>query len=243
MLINEHTALLSPKALLVPYSTHHVPAYHIWMQDAELQQLTASEPLTLDEEYDMQRSWRQDGDKLTFIACLPPTTTQAAEAGPSNRSSIIATHDDAPANMIGDVNLFLCEDDEQDEGAADADAAEPVPLVGEVEIMIADRAARARGHGRAVLATFLDYVLRNVSAIAAEYSRQDGRVRGCSISFLRVKIGAENARSIRLFESVGFGKVSETPNYFGEIEMRWYFREGGRMAEGQRFVELPYVLP
>lgn len=32
------------------------------MKSPELQQLTASEPLTLEQEYDMQRSWREDGD-------------------------------------------------------------------------------------------------------------------------------------------------------------------------------------
>lgn len=32
------------------------------MKSPELQQLTASEPLTLDQEYDMQKSWREDDD-------------------------------------------------------------------------------------------------------------------------------------------------------------------------------------
>lgn len=36
--------------------------YHGWMKSVELQQLTASEPLTLEQEYDMQRSWREDAD-------------------------------------------------------------------------------------------------------------------------------------------------------------------------------------
>jgi hypothetical protein len=40
------------------------------MQSEELLSLTASEPLTLDEEYAMQRSWREDPDKCTFIVLL-----------------------------------------------------------------------------------------------------------------------------------------------------------------------------
>ena len=71
--------------LLVPYSAHHVPKYHEWMKDPvgavssryryeshdqqEIQLATASEPLTLDQEYAMQQSWRADADKLTFIIC------------------------------------------------------------------------------------------------------------------------------------------------------------------------------
>lgn len=40
------------------------------MKDPELQELTASEPLTIDEEYDMQKSWREDGDsnfQISFV--------------------------------------------------------------------------------------------------------------------------------------------------------------------------------
>lgn len=44
------------------------------MKSKELQKLTASEPLTLEEEYKMQKSWRDDADseiykntKLNFI--------------------------------------------------------------------------------------------------------------------------------------------------------------------------------
>lgn len=32
------------------------------MSDSELQKLTASEPLTLDQEYEMQETWRSDED-------------------------------------------------------------------------------------------------------------------------------------------------------------------------------------
>ena len=32
------------------------------MKSKELQELTASEPLTLEEEYEMQKSWREDDD-------------------------------------------------------------------------------------------------------------------------------------------------------------------------------------
>ena len=42
--------------------------YHDWMQSPELLEQTASERLTLDQEYEMQQSWFQDeNSKLNFI--------------------------------------------------------------------------------------------------------------------------------------------------------------------------------
>ena len=37
------------------------------MQSEEIRELTASLPLTLDEEYQMQQTWLDDKDKCTFI--------------------------------------------------------------------------------------------------------------------------------------------------------------------------------
>ena len=36
---------------------------------------------------------------------------------------------------------------------------------------------------------------------------------------LKVKIGSKNEKSIKLFQSIGFIKVEEGPNYFGEFEL------------------------
>jgi hypothetical protein len=44
----------------VPYHADHVPLYNAWMQTPELLELTASEPLSLEEEYENQVSWRED---------------------------------------------------------------------------------------------------------------------------------------------------------------------------------------
>ncbi|XP_049888079.1 alpha/beta-tubulin-N-acetyltransferase 9 isoform X2 [Pectinophora gossypiella] len=63
MKLNSNTEIIGQKVMLVPYRDYHVPKYHIWMKSEELQKLTASEPLTLDEEYEMQKSWREDEDK------------------------------------------------------------------------------------------------------------------------------------------------------------------------------------
>jgi len=54
------------------------------MKDPALQEATASEPLTLAEEYDMQRKWAEDEDKCTFILLdksLPDTPGTGAHGG------------------------------------------------------------------------------------------------------------------------------------------------------------------
>ncbi|KAK2571860.1 N-acetyltransferase 9-like protein [Acropora cervicornis] len=60
MKVNGSTILEGERIVLVPYKREHVPRYHEWMQSAELLEQTASERLTLEQEYDMQRSWFQD---------------------------------------------------------------------------------------------------------------------------------------------------------------------------------------
>lgn len=95
MKLNAQTAIWTDLLVLVPYRASHVPTYHGWMQSAELQQLTASEPLTLPEEFDMQQSWLQDDNKCTFILL--------------DRLTFERTRDQQKS-MVGDVNLFLLGD-------------------------------------------------------------------------------------------------------------------------------------
>ena len=127
MKTNARTAVWTELLVLVPYRACHVPKYHGWMQSAELQQLTASEPLTLSEEYAMQQSWLNDDNKCTFIVL----DRAALEGG-----------GDQLAAMVGDVNLFLLDDPA---GAAEA------------EVMIAERWARGTGRGRQAAAAMLRY--------------------------------------------------------------------------------------
>ena len=67
MRLNENVVVVGSRVVLVPYKKHHVVKYNSWMQKKELQELTASEPLTLEQEYEMQTSWHLDDKKLTFI--------------------------------------------------------------------------------------------------------------------------------------------------------------------------------
>lgn len=129
MRVNEDTLLEGKNVVLVPYNADHVPRYHQWMESQELQQLTASEPLTLEQEYDMQRSWREDDDKCTFIIL------------DKQRWSDPAVQEEQC--MVGDVNIFLTDPSD--------------PSLAELEIMIAEPGYRGRGLGKEVTRMMICY--------------------------------------------------------------------------------------
>jgi RimJ/RimL family protein N-acetyltransferase len=181
------------------------------MQDPTLQAATASEPLTLEEEYAMQRSWRNDHDKLTFIICLP------VSSDPASTSNIKAEEHDSSARMLGDINLFLFSSEPSGEDPKENMAQ---GVQGEIELMIADSSHQRKGFGRAALVAFLYHVLKNWSSISKEYLPNSPTKGNGHLDYLRVKINETNDRSVKLFQSVGFEQVGEA-NYFGEIELRW----------------------
>lgn len=199
------------------------------MQDEEIQKATASEPLSLDAEFAMQRSWRSDADKLTFIVC-----THREDA---SLSTVVGGKHDAPERMVGDVNLFLYDEDEDEDrdaeedaspkvDAAHADPARPHQAIGELEIMIASKPHRGKGLAQETLRAFLNYIQTRLSGIASEFAGP----RGMALKYLRVKIDKENVRSLRLFERLGFVRTSAEANYFGEVEMRTLV-VGGRLRD------------
>ncbi|KAJ3499183.1 hypothetical protein NLG97_g549 [Lecanicillium saksenae] len=209
MKVNQNTSISGAKALLVPYEAHHVVKYHGWMQDPDIQEATASEPMTLEEEYENQQSWRTSADKLTFIICEPVASTE---------TTIIAKKQDSDDHMIGDVNFFLYADDEEDNGSA-SDS-----LVGEVDVMIAAKEHRGKGYGEAAVRNLLLYIQKNLDAILREYS-QGGATK--PLRALMVKIQESNKGSRALFEKLGF-KQTGTVNYFGEVKMVFEWNGGVR---------------
>lgn len=133
MRINDNTCLVGENVLLVPYKEYHVPKYHDWMKSEELQHQTASEPLSLDEEYAMQRSWHLDENKCTFIIL--------------DKKKFGETEDEI-VSMIGDTNLFF-----SDETLREAEA----------EIMIAERSARGKRRGWEAMLLMLRYGIQELN--------------------------------------------------------------------------------
>ncbi|XP_021949779.1 N-acetyltransferase 9 isoform X2 [Folsomia candida] len=128
--------IFGERVVLVPYRREHVAKYHDWMGDAEILHLTGSERLTLQEEFEMQKTWEEDADKCTFIILNRDLYEKSA---------------DEVHSMVGDTNLFLnSNDDNHDE------------TVGEIEIMIADKKFRRKGLASEALKLMMDYARQNL---------------------------------------------------------------------------------
>ena len=113
--------------LLVPYRHKFVAKYHSWMKDPFLLESTASEPLSLDEEYEMQRLWRDDPRKCTFIVLAKPCDEISSELD----------------CMAGDVNLFMNDRDDK--------------FNAEIEVMIAEPRHRRHGFASEALKLMIHY--------------------------------------------------------------------------------------
>ncbi|KAK6529731.1 hypothetical protein TWF281_008893 [Arthrobotrys megalospora] len=219
MRLNESVAIITNKLAFVPYEASHVPTYSEWMSSESLREATASERLSLPEEYAMQESWREDADKLTFILSLPSTGIKSlgvSDDTTRKRYIVVEGVDDEPSNLVGDVNLFLYEDDEE-EGIEGEE--QRISMIGEIELMIARDECQGQGLGKVAVLVFILYVLHHQREILMQDMiryEKGGKI----LKYLRVKIGKENVRSLGLFHKLGFVKTTEEPNYFGEWELR-----------------------
>ncbi|KAF4659059.1 N-acetyltransferase 9, partial [Perkinsus chesapeaki] len=109
-----------------------VDTYNSWMANSEeLRTETESELLTLKEEYEMQASWREDPDKLTFIVL-------DREVEPDPNLGHIADG----GGMCGDVNCFVSEITD-DDAYPDRTIKE-----GEISVMTAVPSSRHKGIAR-----------------------------------------------------------------------------------------------
>ncbi|KAL5110763.1 N-acetyltransferase 9-like protein [Taenia crassiceps] len=176
------------------------------MQNRELQVLTASDPLSLEEEYEQQKNWLEGSDRVTFILLeksrLPtigapvPVSIPAAESPTSHTLVAVQGRSVCDAEveaMIGDVNFYRI----PDSGSERDDAFE-----GEVSVMIAEASSRGRGLAIQALAGVLLYVehffRRSVTAIVAKVSLDNEP----SLRFFKNKLGFVERRRNACFNEV-----------------------------------------
>ena len=203
------------RVVLVPYEKRHVAKYHEWMLDPWLREMTASEPLTLAEEYEMQVSWALDDAKCTFIVCAAAEAKVDGVGGEGDASGSEGGAFSVPtARMIGDVNLFLSQvdvdeydrvEDEDDDGVIDWGPPPPPPtptlLQAEIDVMIAAPAARRRGNARAAVLLMVRYGVRTLG-----------------VQRVVAKILVANEASLALFTKIGFVERRRVEGY-GEVHL------------------------
>ncbi|KAJ3122728.1 N-acetyltransferase 9 [Nowakowskiella sp. JEL0407] len=178
MKINANLVIKGSKVSLVPYKEEHVPTYHDWMQSPYLQELTASEPLTLAEEYEMQQSWHIDENKLTFIIVSPSFN--------ENRVGISSRF----GGMIGDVNLFFLS----------PPPTPPAPSLPELEIMIAEASAQNQGAGIQGSALMMYYAMESLNVVG--FRIKIGMKNLPSLRMFTIKFGfVEESRS-EIFQEI-----------------------------------------
>lgn len=112
------------------------------MSNKEIQELTSSEPLTLDEEYEMQINWLNDIDKLTFIVLSKELYEKSMSMNKIEQEIY---------SMVGDVNIFL---------STDEDKEDELKTVAELEVMIVDKINRGRGYGIESIRLMINYALK-----------------------------------------------------------------------------------
>ena len=173
MKLNWTTKIVGEKVILVPYCQKHVEKYHQWMKNEELQDLTGSEPLTLEQEYEMQKTWRDSDDKCTFIIL--------------HKETFFRENDENKA-MIGDTNIFLRREDSEE-------------LIGEAEIMIAEKGFRGQKLGWEAMHLMLMYGVQELKIEAFE-----------------AKIKTHNKPSIAMFEKMKFVETSRS-DIFQEVTL------------------------
>ncbi|XP_021630683.1 N-acetyltransferase 9-like protein [Manihot esculenta] len=162
------------KVILVPYMAAHVPKYHHWMQDPALLQATGSEPLSLEEEYQMQQSWTQDPLKRTFIVLDKDLIEGDFVHGDS--------HEEA---MVGDVNIYMNDLDD--------------PHLAEIEIMIAEPKSRSKGLGKESVLMMMAYAIQNLGIRV--FRAKIGESNGASLNLFN-KLGFEKASYSEIFKEV-----------------------------------------
>mmetsp|Transcript_8212 Transcript_8212/g.9560 ORF Transcript_8212/g.9560 Transcript_8212/m.9560 type:complete len:288 (+) Transcript_8212:2-865(+) len=247
---NNETCLLGGvgdgQVILAPYRSEHVPNYHEWMKDPDLLEATGSEPLSYDQEIQMQQSWRDDENKCTFIVHAPVDDCSFRYIDidiDDNYSGSDSDHDDNNNNgeresqvkvfhvednlstMIGDVNLFLSEiDDDNDDNNNESDINEKQRV--QLELLESASNTAVRQKKKRIQAEIdimiaeKEYRRKGLGYSATLFMLLYG-ARELNIQRFFCKINEDNISSIRLFQRLGFIQCNYA-SCFRQIEFELY---------------------
>ena len=210
-----------------------------------LLEATSSEPLSIQEEYDMQQSWKDDESKCTFIihAKINDEFTKnnnnnnnnnnntESLSSPSSSTTHIKTSsfhvNEHLDTMVGDVNLFLSPIDNTDDDDDDDDDEE------EEENEGMDKST----NGQKGIQAEIDIMIAE-----KDYRRQGlGRTAVCMMMVYAIhnlkrverffcKINENNQASIELFTSLDF-KQCNYAECFQQVELELYNKSKEEMKE------------
>lgn len=150
------------------------------MQSDQLLEQTASERLTLEQEYEMQQSWRTDPDKCTFVllathlqpGAVSEQTDRASRHDGSGESSTVDTGESGSGPESATVTRTHGQDETPKGEAHAAVEHEQCTMVGdvnlflndphdpaaaEIDVMVAEASVRGCGIGREAVLLMLHY--------------------------------------------------------------------------------------
>ncbi|KAI8829353.1 N-acetyltransferase 9-like protein [Chytriomyces cf. hyalinus JEL632] len=194
MKINSNTVLTGSSVSLVPYLPHHVETYHTWMTDPFLLEMTASEPLSLKEEYEMQQSWAIDESKMTFIILSKLLQSDNNKSPPPQEQQLLG-------RMVGDVNLYF----------TDFEDAMGRP---EIEVMIAEPSVRRKGLGLEALQLIMQYAVERVPSIHTFVAKVSLK-NDASRALFTKKLGFVEVSVSQVFGEVTLEKKVEKSEFVG----------------------------
>jgi RimJ/RimL family protein N-acetyltransferase len=177
--------------------------------------------LSLEEEVKMQQTWKEDDDKCTFILLSKDKCNLLLDKHGGGKNSLPSTFIQSTLHsMIGDVNLFLSEEDSEDEGDDinyDSVNKKVKRKQAELDIMVAESDQRRKGIGKEAVCMMMLY--------GAQY---------LNISRFFVKIKEENQASRNLFEKALNFRECNYVACFKEFEFEWVFDNPKEAVDGIR---------
>jgi RimJ/RimL family protein N-acetyltransferase len=211
------------------------------MQNPHLLEATGSEPLTWQEEVEHQQSWCLDESKCIFIVLAKDKCCDLEREELQVSDNLHA--------MVGDVNLFLsnCEDDDEEFSKEATTNHSKTPghqrRQAEVDIMIAEADYQGKGLGREATLLMMLYGAQQLGI--CRYFCKINETNEASMSLFKKKLGFVEKEYIQVFGQYELELTKDNPE---EMKMHLIHMVGELMIapcplhpdeEGECLTDLP----